>query len=74
MTKTEEILKGNLTRLRKRRNLTPYRVAKDNGINMAYYYGMENPCKSQRINYEYLESLASFYDVTVADLFTPHSS
>lgn len=73
MTKTESILKENIIRLRENANITPYRVAKENRINMAYYYGMENPEKSQRINYEYLESLASFYGVTVVDLFTPHS-
>lgn len=72
MTKTEKILKENLIRLRENRGLTPYRVAKANQINMSYYYGMEDPVKSRRINYEYLESLAAFYNVSVADLFTPH--
>lgn len=71
MTETEKTLKGNLIRLRESKNLTPYRVAKANKINIAYYYGIEKPDKSQRINYDHLESLAAFYNVSVADLFTP---
>ena len=58
MTKTETIFKKNLIGLRQKRNITPYRVAKDTGISLPYYYRTENPAITQRPDFLYLERLA----------------
>lgn len=71
MTKTETIFKKNLIGLRQKRNITPYRVAKDTGISLPYYYRTENPDISQRPDFSYLERLAEYYQLSVSDLLSP---
>lgn len=69
ISKTELLLKENLKRIREQRNLTPYALSKQIGIDSSQYYRLENKEYHNRLNFEILERIAAFYQIEFYELF-----
>lgn len=71
MESSEIIFRKNIIYLRLLKGITPYRVSKDTGISMSYYYNLEDPNVSINPHFEIFDKLAAYYQITVSDLFKP---
>lgn len=71
MESSELIFRKNIIYLRHLREITPYRVAKDLGISMTYYYYLEDYTKPINPQFSIFDKLADYYGITVSELFTP---
>lgn len=68
ITKTEQILKSNLRKLREAQGLNACSFSTKVGIDHSFYYRIENPDRHCRFNFELLEKIAGYYKLEVHDL------
>lgn len=71
MEPAEIIFRKNITYLRLLNGISAYRVSKDTGINMSYYYHLEDLSKPINPRFETFDKLAEYYGLTVSQLFEP---